>query len=283
MTFNVFIWVLGAAILHAIWNALLKGGHDKLLSMAAIVVGHVPFAVFTLIFVPLPSPQSIPYLVTSMFLHAGYQLFLLKSYKIGDLTHVYPIARGSAPLMVTLFSILILDIQLSLLQLLSILTIATGIISLALVRRDSGNRNFAATKLALTTGLFIASYSMVDGLGARASENSWGFYCVLTLGNAAIAIIFLIITSPKTLLNLYRKGFSMLVIGGGASFLSYGIVTWAFTQSPIPLVTALRETSIVFALLIGIIFLKERINLVKICSTFLTLLGTILLRFAKGG
>mgnify|MGYP004095879559 CR=1 FL=1 len=95
----------------------------------------------------------------------------------------------------------------------------------------------------------------MDGLGARVSENSWGFYCVLTLGNAVIAIIFLIITSPKTLIDVYRKGFSTFVIGGGASFLAYGIVTWAFTQSPIAVVTALRETSIVFALLIGIIFL----------------------------
>ena len=281
MSLTVFIAVIGAALLHAAWNTLVKGGHDKLMSMGAIVIGHLPFGFIALIFVPLPSLQSIPYIAVGLLLHAGYQLFLLKSYQIGDLTQVYPMARGSAPLIVTLFSVTILGVQLDILQLLSIIIIATGIISLALVRLQDGERNFVATRLALTTGLFIASYSLVDGLGARVSGNSWGYYSCLTIGNGFVAIFYLLITSPRTFTDIVIKGRKIFIFGGGASFVAYGIVTWAFTKSPIALVTALRETSIVFALLMGIFFLKERINLIKVGSTFLTLFGTVLLRFTK--
>jgi len=281
MSLTVFIAVIGAALLHAAWNTLVKGGHDKLMSMGAIVIGHLPFGFVALIFVPLPSLQSIPYIAVGLLLHAGYQLFLLKSYQIGDLTQVYPMARGSAPLIVTLFSVTILGVQLDILQLLSIIIIATGIISLALVRLQDGERNFVATRLALTTGLFIASYSLVDGLGARVSGNSWGYYSCLTIGNGFVAIFYLLMTSPRTFTDIVIQGRKVFIFGGGASFVAYGVVTWAFTKSPIALVTALRETSIVFALLMGIFFLKERINLIKVGSTFLTLFGTVLLRFTK--
>ncbi|MEE2774667.1 MAG: DMT family transporter [Pseudomonadota bacterium] len=282
MSLTVFFTVLGAALLHASWNALVKSGHDKLMSMTAIVIGHAPLGALVLLFVPLPSSESYPYILASILLHAGYQIFLLNSYKVGDLTQVYPIARGSAPLIVTLFSVIILGVQLGVLQLLSIIIIAVGIISLGFVRREAATQNFAATRLALTTGLFIASYSIVDGLGARISGSSWGFYSYMTIGNALLAALYLSFASPRTLGLLWFKGQTILIFGGSASFLSYGIVTWAFTQAPIAVVTALRETSIVFALLLGVFFLRERLDLVKVFSTVLTLTGTLLLRLAKG-
>ena len=281
MSLVTFVAVLGAALLHASWNTLLKSGNDKVLSMAGIVVGHIPFGIAALFFVPFPSTQSLPYLGASIVLHAGYQFFLLKSYQIGDLTQVYPLARGSAPILVTVFSVVVLGVKLESLQLLAVLVITTGIISLALARRDDGQFNFKANKFALITGLFIASYSMVDGLGARVSENSWGFYSCLTIGNGIVVICYLVLTKPVTLVDLASKGRKVFVIGGGASFLAYGIVTWAFTQAPIALVMALRETSIIFALLMGVFFLKERLSFIKVCSTFLTLFGAMLLRFTK--
>ena len=282
MSLVTFVAVMGAALLHAAWNTLLKSGHDKVLSMAGIVVGHIPFGIMALFFVPFPSTYSLPYLGASIVLHAGYQFFLLKSYQIGDLTQVYPLARGSAPILVTAFSVIVLGVNLDSLQLLAVLLIATGIISLALVRREDGHFNLKATKFALITGLFIASYSMVDGLGARASENSWGFYSCLTICNGMVAICYLILTKPTILTDLAFKGRKVFVIGGGTSFLAYGIVTWAFTQAPIALVTALRETSIIFALLMGTFLLKERLSFIKVCSTLFTLFGAMLLRFTKG-
>ena len=281
MTLTVFVAVLGAALLHATWNALVKGGADKHLSMGAVVLGHAPPAICAISFVPLPAPESFPYLLAGIALHVGYQLFLLHSYRVGDLTQVYPIARGSAPLFVALFSILILGVTLSSLELLAIATIAAGILSLSLVRRRDGVHNRNAAVLAVATGLFIASYSIVDGLGARLAGTSLGFYSWLAIGNAIVITAYLAAMSPRSLLDIPTKGRTFFVVGGGASFLAYAIVTWAFTQAPIALVTALRETSIVFALLIGVFVLKERLDLAKVLSTMTTLAGAALLRYAK--
>ncbi|MCZ4352212.1 DMT family transporter [Roseovarius aestuarii] len=281
MSALVFVAVLGAALLHAAWNALVKGGADKTMSMGAVVLGHVPVAVLVVLMVPLPAVESLPYLAAGVLLHFGYQLFLLKSYQIGDLTQVYPIARGAAPLIVAVFSVVVLGVHLDPLEMLAVVVIGCGIISLALVRRADGQRNGHAALLALTTGLFIASYSLVDGLGARVAGTSLGFYGWLAIGNGALMSAYLVVKSPGTLRAVATRGRRVFVLGGGASFVAYAIVTWAFTQAPIALVTALRETSIVFALLIGVFFLKERLDLVKLFSTLTTLLGAALLRFAK--
>ena len=281
MSTTVFIAVIGAAILHASWNALVKGGADKTLSMGAVILGHVPLALLCIPFVPLPAVESLPYLAAGIVLHGGYQLFLLKSYQTGDLTQVYPIARGSAPLMVALFSVVVLGVKLQPLEMIAVAVIGGGIISLALVRRADGQRNANAAMLALTTGLFIASYSLVDGLGARIAGTSLGFYSWLSVANGIIMFIFLAWRAPGTITAIATRGRGIFVVGGIASFVAYALVTWAFTQAPIALVTALRETSIIFALLIGVFFLKERLDLVKVFSTMMTLLGAALLRYAR--
>lgn len=273
--------VIGAALLHASWNALVKGGSDKLLGMGAVIIGHVPFAILCLLFVPAPAPASWTLLCWGIVLHTGYQFFLLHSYKLGDLTQVYPIARGSAPLLVALFSVLVLKIELSKLELVAVAIIGIGILSLGLVRKSTGHRSPAAAISALITGCFIASYSLVDGTGARLAGTSVGFYSWLSIANGIIMSIYIIAVRPRILKQLVSTHLTLFMVGGGASFIAYAIVTWAFTQAPIALVTALRETSIVFALLIGVFFLKERIDLVKVFATFTTLVGAFLLRFGK--
>ena len=249
--------------------------------MGAVVLGHVPFAAVALFFVPLPDIASLPYLFGGIALHFSYQLFLLLSYEKGDLTQVYPIARGSAPLIVALISVVFLGLKLAPLELLAITIIGGGIISLALVRRSDGQHNPSATILALVTGCFIASYSLVDGLGARIAGTSLGFYAWLAIGNGLIMLMFLLATKPKTLGKIAKQGRKIFLIGGGASFAAYAIVTWAFTQAPIAIVTALRETSIIFALLIGVFFLKEKLDLAKVISTMTTLIGVIILRYVR--
>ena len=281
MTLTVFLAVLGAALLHATWNAVVKGGSDKRMGIGAVVMGHVPIALVCLPFLPWPAPESLPYLVAGIAIHFGYQLTLMQSYRMGDLTQVYPIARGSAPLMVALVSVAFLGVTLSGLEILAIVIIGAGILSLALVRRADGLRNGPAAAMALTTGVFIASYSLVDGIGARLAGNSLSFYGWLALGNAVLMAGYLRLTAPGVLRTIPTKGLKLFLIGGGASFVAYAIATWAFTQAPIALVTALRETSIAFALLIGVVFLKERLDLLKVVSTMTTLLGAALLRFAR--
>lgn len=283
MSATVFFAVLFAAVLHAVWNALLKHGADKYVGMAGVVVGHTPFALAALPFIPFPAPEAYPYMVGSVLLHFGYQMFLLWSYRIGDLTQVYPIARGTAPLIVAGVSVAWLGVTLLPQEFAGILVIGAGLISLSLVRQKSGSRNTKAAILALTTGCFIAAYSLNDGLGARAAGTALGFYAWSTLVSALIFSATMIVWKPGVMRQLVSTthGLKAFFIGGGASFIAYAIVTWAFTQAPIALVTALRETSIVFALLIGVFFLRERLDLAKVISTFLTIIGAVLIRTAR--
>ena len=213
-------------------------------------------------------------------LHVGYHLFLLLSYRLGDLTQVYPIARGTAPLLVGGVSVLFLGVQLKPAEVLAILVIAAGIMSLCLVRRRDGQRNAKAALLALLTGCFIAAYSLVDGTGARLAGTSLGFYCWLTIGNVVLFAGIIALTRPGLLWAVPKRAKRVAAVGGGATFAAYALVIWAFTQAPIALVTALRETSIVIALLIGVFFLKEKLDLGKVVSTMITLFGAALLRFS---
>lgn len=281
MSTTVFIAVTAAAALHALWNALVKGGADKTLNMGAVIIGHIPLALVAVILMPLPARESLPFLVAGLALHFGYQWFLLRAYQFGDLTLVYPLARGSAPLIVTLVSVLFLGVVLAPAQLLAVAVIGAGIISLALLPGNGGLRDGSAAGLALVTGLFIASYSLVDGIGARLSGSSFAFFGWMAIGNGLMMAVYLALRAPESLRALPRKGGRVFLIGGSASFIAYALVTWAFTQAPIALVTALRETSIVFALLIGMVALKERPSGWKITAILVTLSGAVLLRMVQ--
>jgi len=253
MSGTVFLAVLGAALLHAAWNALVKGSSDKTLSMGAVVIGHLPIALMLLPFAPTPDAASLPYMVVGVALHFGYQLFLMHSYRIGDLTQVYPIARGSAPLIVAVVSVVLLGVHLNRLELLAVAIIGVGIMSLALVQQQNGQHNRKASILAFSTGLFIAAYSLVDGMGARVAGTSLGFYCWLATANGCLMIAYLARRSPDTLRALPTAGLPAMLLGGSASFIAYAVVTWAFTQA----------------------------SLLKVLSTFTTLLGSALLRYAR--
>ncbi len=281
MELSVFLVVILAAMLHAAWNAVVKSGSDKYFSMTAVVIGHAPPALLALPFVPLPDPASLPYMIAGAALHFGYQIFLLRAYTVGEFTQVYPIARGTAPLLVAAISVLLLGVTLSPLQMLAIAVIGAGIISLCLVRSMDGSRNSEAATMALITACFIAGYSLVDGYGARIAGTAVGFFAWLALLDSIAMAIFAAVTRPGLLTRIARDGKMITLTGGCASFLAYVIVVWAFTQAPIALVTALRETSIVFALLIGVFVMKERLSLTKLASTFATLFGAALLKFAR--
>jgi drug/metabolite transporter (DMT)-like permease len=277
----VFITVITAALIHASWNSLVKASTDKTLAMGAIVIGHVPIAVIILPFATIPDSKSIPYLLAGIVLHFGYQLFLLKSYEHGDLTKVYPIARGTAPLLVGLFSLIFLEVEVSNTKILSILIIGVAVISLAFGQKSDGQKRRSASTLALITGLFIASYSLIDGLGARVAGSSLGFFCLMAIGNGFLMVAYLAWKAPKTLKNLPHYGLSHLLIGGTGSFTAYALVIWAFTKAPIALVTALRETSIVFAFFMGVFFLKEPPSFIKLIASTAILMGVALLHTVK--
>ena len=155
---TIFLLVIFAAILHAIWNGMVKNFEDKVISVSAIVFGHVPMAILVMLFLPSPTLESIPYIILSAIIHQGYQYYLISAYKIGHLTRVYPIARGTGPIVATLISITFLGLLISRFQILSIFLICFGIIILGLFSKNSLKNNKAVV-YSLVTGFFIGSYS----------------------------------------------------------------------------------------------------------------------------
>ena len=284
MTWTVFFAVLLAALLHATWNSLVKGSQDKYVGMLLIALGHVPPGVIFVVFAPLPSMNVLPWLAASLALHLGYQLFLAASYRVGDLTTVYPIARGSAPLFVTMVSLTVLDVNLSWAQVGSVGLLILGLLLLSYDRLGVNKRQWTVVTLALVTGGFIASYSLVDGLGARKMGYALAYWGWVAIGNGVLMTLWMLLFQPSSMAKvcLNPQNLTTLFLGGGASYLAYGIVTWAFTQAPIAVITALRETSVIFALLIGLMFLGERSTPLKIAACLMTVLGVVLLRFTSG-
>jgi len=272
---DVFFLVLLATVMHAVWNGMVKKHPDKVVAVSGIVFGHVPCSIAAIILLPMPSVESIPYIILSIIIHQGYQWFLLSSYQIGDFTKVYPIARGSGPLVATVISILFLGLVLDNLIILSILFICLGIMMLGIFDKPNKN-NSKVIKYSLFTGIFIGLYSLVDGHGARVSLSaisyiSWSFFIN--------AFVFPMVLSYKNQKNVIKrvmtKGKQIFWIGGTLSYAIYAIVVWGFTKAPIPMVGALRETSIFFSIFIGYFFLNEKITPTKIFSIIFIVAGVI--------
>ncbi len=281
MELSVFLIVLFAALLHASWNAFVKKNDDRALFMALLIAGSSVGALVTIPFLPFPAPESWPYIGLSVLLHIGYSIFLILAYKFGDLSHVYPLARGSAPLMIALFSVTVIGEQLSHQSLLVIIIMAAGIMSLSLTRGAQNLRNPQAVFFALGTGLFIASYTITDGLGARLAGSSHSYAAwIFALEGLPLMIFFAIYVRAPALKKIQRLWKSAFIMGL-LSLAAYWAVIWAMTVAPIALVAAIRETSIIFALLFGVFFLKEKLNPVQLIATFTTLIGIILLKMNR--
>jgi len=272
---EVFFLVLLGTVMHAVWNGMVKKHSDKVVAVSGIVFGHVPCSVAAIILLPMPSVESIPFIIASIIIHQGYQWFLLSSYEIGDLTKVYPIARGSGPLVVTIISILFLGLFLDHLIILSILFICIGIIMLGIFDKPNKN-NSQVIKYSLFTGFFIGLYSLVDGHGARISLSAISYISWSFLINAFVFPIVLSFKNQKNVVKRVKnKGKQIFWIGGTLSYAIYSIVVWGFTKAPIPMVGALRETSIFFSIFIGYFFLKEKITPSKIFSIIFIVAGVI--------
>ena len=278
MSSTVFFLVVSAALLHAAWNVMVKNFEDKVISVSAIVFGHVPVAILVMLFLPLPTAESIPYIILSAVIHQGYQYYLISAYKIGDLTKVYPIARGTGPIVATLISIAFLGLVISKFQLLSILLICFGIISFGLFNKNLSKNNKTII-YSLSTGFFIGLYSLADGYGARISLSPLSFLgCSFILNAMLFPFVLKFMNYSNVFSRVMKEAKLIFWVGGTISYIVYGIIVWCFTKAPIPLVGALRETSIIFALLIGTFFLKEKFTPIKMIAVLTIFFGVILLK-----
>ena len=275
MDTTVFIIILLATVMHAIWNAMVKHHPDKVIAVLAIVLGHIPLALLCIIYFPLPGKEALPYIIASVIAHQGYQWYMINSYKVGDYTNVYPIFRGFGPLLATLISLIFLGVIFKITTIISILFICVGIMVLGLFGSKDKNQ-FEIIKYALLTGSFISLYSLIDGYGARVSTSAISYISFSFLFSALLFPIILKFNKHENIISKVFKDAKMIFwVGGSISFVIYVIVVWGFTKAPIPLVAALRETSIIFSIFIGYFFLKETINLKKIISILLIVIGVI--------
>jgi len=276
--------VLGAALIHAAWNALVRGSDDKLVGILAMVIGHVPLGLVAIAVTPAISTASIPYVFSSSVLHSAYAFVLMHAYRHGDLTHVYPIARGVAPALVTIVSVGFLNETIGYWQLMGVVAIVSAVISLGLVGHFSSavaaDASHRATLMAVVTGCFIAAYSLNDGLAARVAGSPWAYYGWVSVGQLIVFGGWACWHQPTVVKSMFVRHKKLCTLTGGGSFIAYGMVIWAYSQAPLAVVSALRETSIIFALLIGVLFLGERFSPWRVLATMLAFAGVVAMRLA---
>ena len=265
-------------MLHAGWNALLKAapGGDPLLDMASVVAGSSLTGIVVAPFVGLPDAAAWKFAAASTIIHFGYYVTLSQAYRTGDLSFAYPLMRGTAPLLVTVLGVIFLREWPSAQGAIGIVLISLGIVSIALVRRS--RHPPAAAAWALTNALIIAIYTLIDGAGARASNNPASYVVWLTILEAFPFLAWIFMRRGPAALTYLRRGWRRGLAGGAASLAAYGIVLWAMTRAPVAAVAALRETSVLFAALIGAWWLKEGFTLPRLAGAASVVLGIAALK-----
>jgi drug/metabolite transporter (DMT)-like permease len=269
---TVLLIVLLAALLHALWNALVKTSGDRAITLGLVATGHCLPALALLPFVPIPAAEAFPFIIASTVIHWAYYYGLNIAYRFGDLSLIYPIARGTAPVMVALGAMVWADESLSLWAWIGILTVSAGIMVLAAIRH-ADKRGIAA---ALVTSAVIAAYSVVDGIGIRVSGAPIGYVVWLFAAEIFVAV-FVIATRFNRARKIGQRSLVLGLTGGLISGLAYGLALFAKTLAPIGIVSAVRETSVIFAALIGVIWLREGPANRRLIAAFVVALGVMIL------
>ncbi|MGH7057267.1 MAG: EamA family transporter [Acetobacteraceae bacterium] len=274
----VFAAVLAAAGMHAGWNALVKARLEPLVALTMITLAGGVVAVPALIAFGLPRSAALPNVGASTVLHLLYYFALAAAYRYGEMSQVYPIARGSGPLFAT-GAVLLIGERVAAHTLVGIVLLAGGVILMSLQRVRARNRaDLAAIGFALATGLIIAGYTVVDGFGARRSGNPGGYVATLCVLDALPLPLFMLWRRGAAAFRPMR-GYLVQGIGGGAlSVGAYGIALWAMTQASIPAVAALRETSVLFSTVIATFALKERFVPIRGAGAVVIFVGIVMIR-----
>ena len=278
MDISVVFVVLGAAFLHALWNFQVRSTEDKALGMAAVMFGHLPLAIIGLAFVGLPPKGAWQYIFASALLHLGYQVFLLNAYRFGELTQIYPVARGASPLLITLFTMVTVPAVLKTTDVIGVIMVSGAIMTYGIVQYRTKSVGFIGIVLAVITGCFIASYSIVDAAGTRITQSAISYYGASTTANAVLLALYLMRFHPNVISRVYIDAPRTFVIGGNASYFAYVAVLWACLSAPVAVVSSLRETSVLFAVVLGVVVLKEKLTPFKIAIISAIFFGVIVLR-----
>jgi drug/metabolite transporter (DMT)-like permease len=275
----VFLAVLLAAACHAGWNALLKLKLEPVAATALVAMASglvvVPFAVAT----GLPDAAAWPYVVASVIIHIGYYLTLAEAYRTGDMGQVYPIARGSAPMLTALLATLWLGERLGLYGWAGVVVLAAGILLLAARGGPLAQRfDTRSVGFALLTSLTITAYTLVDGVGARLAGSPAAYTTWLFLLSGAVMTVYGFVRIGPRLAGDFVAHWPIAIAGAALSTAAYAIAIWAMTVAPIALVAALRETSVLFGALFATLLLREPWLAARIVAAVMVLAGALLLR-----
>jgi drug/metabolite transporter (DMT)-like permease len=278
LTLGITLAVLGAGLLHAGWNALLKTapGGDPMLDTASVVAGSSVCALVALPWVALPDPSAWKFIAASATIHFAYYITLAHAYRTGDLSFAYPLMRGTAPLLVAVLGVVLLHELPTARTALGILLICAGIVSIAFVRRE--RHPPAAARWAFANAAIIAAYTLVDGAGARASGNAAAYVTWLIFLEGLPFLAWIAWTRGTPAIGYLRRGWRRGLLGGAGSLAAYGIVLWAMTRAPVAAVAALRETSVLFAALIGAVWLKEGFGVMRLAGAASVVAGVAALK-----
>jgi drug/metabolite transporter (DMT)-like permease len=283
LTLGITLAVLGAGLLHAGWNALLKSapGGDALLDTATVVAGSSLWGFAVVSFVGAPASAAWPYMAASAVIHFGYYLTLAQAYRTGDLSFAYPLMRGSAPLIVALLGIAFLSELPTAPMAIGIALISLGIVSIAFVGSGRGGLRKhppSAAYWAFANAGLIALYTLVDASGARVSGNPAAYVSWLIFLEGLPFLAWVFARGGKAAFRYVRASAQRGLIGGACSLVAYGIVLWAMTRAPVAAVAALRETSVLFAALIGSLWLKEGFGLPRLAGAASVVAGIAALK-----
>jgi len=269
---------LCAAVLHATWNAALRSGVDRLWFITVMSFATTVAAVPFVLLLPLPLPKSWMYVGISAVLQVVYSIFLARAYRYGELGQVYPVVRGSVPLMVSIGGFVLAGQRLSSSALLGVTLICLGIISLASGAARAGARSVV---LALATALLVASYVTADGIGVRVAGSAQSYAAWIFLVYGALMPLAFVLLRRGITVDLRSPETRKALAGGMVSFLSYGAITAALALGKVGPISALRETSIVFSALLGRIVLGEALTPRRILACVVVTLGAVCIGYAS--
>jgi drug/metabolite transporter (DMT)-like permease len=271
----VILVVLGAAVLHATWNAMAHGAPDRVAGLALFELAAGVIGLVGVLVMGLPPSGTWGFIVASALLHLAYLGGLLASYQLGQFSQMYPLARGTSPWVVAVVSIVVLHQQLAVLELAGVLLVSAGLIGLVFIGRP-GRSQVPALFAAIGTGLMIASYTVVDGVAVHKMPVATYMGWVFMLQGFAVPIAVLAWRGPRTF-NLPRPAIVSGLAGGVVSMAAYGLVLWAQTRGALAAIAALRETSIIFGAIIGALFFKERFGPKRAAAAAVVVAGIILI------
>jgi drug/metabolite transporter (DMT)-like permease len=275
----VFAAVLFAAACHAGWNAAIKIGSDTLSTTALIAIGAGIVGVALLPFVGAPLAAAWSWVAASVVIHLFYFIGLSEGYRVGDLGQVYPLARGTAPLMTATLSVPLVGEALGPLGWGGIFALASGVLLLS-VRGGPALARFDAHAIgfALFTAITICAYSIVDGIGARLAGSAGAYTACLFIGNGVVLAAYAVARLRGKVFAAMAPHWATGLVGGGLQFVSYGIAIWAMTVAPIAIVAALRETSVLFGAVLAVVFLKEPLRPIRIAAAVMVMSGLLMIR-----